>query len=65
MNFHGLNVSQDDIECKFFTVISIDCLLVYDSKYYFQVYLRQFSLQNCTQKMTCYPDKNLSEDWIL
>ena len=44
MNFHGLNVSQDDIECKFLTVISIDCLLVYDSKYYFQVYLRQFSL---------------------
>ena len=31
-NFHGLNVLEDDIECEFFTVISIDSLLVYESK---------------------------------
>ena len=29
-NFCGLNVSEDDIECKPFTVISIDSLLVYE-----------------------------------
>ena len=27
-NFHGLNVPHDDIECKSFTVISIDSLLL-------------------------------------
>ena len=44
-NFRGLNVSEDDIECKSFTVISIDSLLVYHSKYYLQVYL-----DNCAYK---------------
>ena len=38
-NFRGLNVWEDYIECEFFTVISIDSLLVYKSKYYIQVYL--------------------------
>ena len=28
-NFRGLNVPEDDIECEYFTVISIDSLLVY------------------------------------
>ena len=28
-NFRGLNLPEDDIECKSFTVISIDSLLVY------------------------------------
>ena len=38
-NFCGLSVPKDDIECESFTVISIDSLLVYDNKYYLQVYL--------------------------
>ena len=29
-NFHGLNVPEDDIECKSFTVIPIDSLVVYE-----------------------------------
>ena len=29
---------EDDIECESFTVISIDSLLVYQRKYYLQVY---------------------------
>ena len=29
-NFHGLNVPEDRAECKSFTVISIDSLLVYE-----------------------------------
>ena len=45
-NFRGLNVPQDDIECESFIVISIDSLLVYDKKYYLQVYL-----DNCAYKM--------------
>ena len=38
-NFRGLNVPEDDVECERFTVISIDCLLICDKKYYLQVYL--------------------------
>ena len=32
-NFCGLNVPEDDMECKYFTVVSVDYLLVYESKY--------------------------------
>ena len=34
-NFCALNVAEDDIERKSFTVISIDSLLTYKSKYTF------------------------------
>ena len=37
--FRGLNVLEDDIECESFTIISIDSLLLYESKYYLQVCL--------------------------
>ena len=36
-NFHDLNMPGDDIECEYFTAISIDFLLVYENKYYLQV----------------------------
>ena len=32
-------MAKDYIECESFIVASIDSLLVYDSKYYLQVYL--------------------------
>ena len=53
---------EGDTECESFTVISIDSLLVYESKYYLQVYL-----DNCTYKirnnqMTDYLDDNFFED---
>ena len=38
INFGGLN---DYIECEFCTVISTDSLLVYENKYYLQVYLHE------------------------
>ena len=44
-NFCGLNVPENDIECESFTVIFNDSLLVYDKKYYLQVYL-----DNCVYK---------------
>ena len=31
-NVYGSNVLEDDIECEFFTVISIEYLLIYESK---------------------------------
>ena len=30
INFHGLNVPGDSVECKSFAIISIDSLLVYE-----------------------------------
>ena len=36
---------KDDSECESFTVISIDYLIEYESKYYLQVYL-----DNCANK---------------
>ena len=41
-NFRGLNVSEDDVECASFTAISIDYLLIYENKYYLQVYLDNY-----------------------
>ena len=38
-NFPGLNVQEDYLEFESFTVISVDSLLVYDKKYYLQVYI--------------------------
>ena len=38
-NFRGLNVPEDDIECKSFTAFSIYSFLVYKNKYYLEVYL--------------------------
>ena len=46
INLCGLNVPEDDIECKYFIVISIVSLLVYNNKYYLQV-----CLDNCTYKI--------------
>ena len=37
-NFHGLDVSKDDVECESFTITFIDSLLVNENKYYLQVY---------------------------
>ena len=36
-NARGLNVPEDDIECQYFTVISINSLLVYENKYYYYI----------------------------
>ena len=41
-NFRGSYVPEEDKERESFTVISIDSLLVYKSKYYLQVYLESF-----------------------
>ena len=43
IKFRDLNVPEDDMECESFRIISIDYLLVYDKKYYLQVYLYNFT----------------------
>ena len=61
-NFRDLIVPENDIECEYFTVISIDFLLVYDKKYYLQLYLDSSGNKNVDKQMTDYLDENLSED---
>ena len=53
---------EDDIEWKSFTVISIDFLLVYDNKYYLQVYLDNCAYKIVIKQMTDYLDEYLFED---
>ena len=53
---------EDDIECKSFTVISIDSLLVYENKYYLQVYLDNCAYKIVNKQMTDYLDENFFED---
>ena len=62
-NFHGLNVPEDDIECRYFIVISIGFLLVYENKYYLQVYLDNYEIVN--KKITGYLAENLFDDLTL
>ena len=52
---------EDDWQCESFTVISIDSLLVYENKYYLQVYLDNCAYE-IVNKMTDYLDENLFED---
>ena len=60
-NFHDSNVPEDNTECESFTVISIDSLLVWNEKYYLQVFLDNCAYKIVNKQMTNYLDKNLSE----
>ena len=60
-NFRGVNLSEDGKECKSFTVIFIDSLLVYDNKYYLQVYLDNCDYKIVDKKIIDYLDDNLFE----
>ena len=62
-NLRGLNVPEDDIECRYFIVISIAFLLVYENKYYLQVYLDNYKIVN--KKITGYLAENLFDDQTL
>ena len=53
---------ESDIEWEFLTVISIDSLLVYNKKYYLQVYLDKCAYKTVYKQMIDYPDENLFED---
>ena len=52
---------EDGIECEFFTVISIDSLLVYHNKFYLQVYLDNCAYKIVNAQMIDYLDGNLLE----
>ena len=55
-NLHGVNVPEDYIEYESFTVISIDSLLIYENKYYLQIYLDNCAYKIVNKQMTDYLD---------
>ena len=61
-NFCGWNVHEDDTECISFNALSVHPLLVYNNKYYLQVYC---SYKIVNKQMTHYADENSFEDLIL
>ena len=58
-NIRGLDVPKDDVECESFTIISIDLLLVYGSKYYLQVHLDKCASKVGNMQLTDYLDDHL------
>ena len=58
-NFCGLNVPEDGVGCRSFTIISINSLFVYENKYYLQVYLDGCAYKTVDKQMIDYLDNNL------
>ena len=59
---------EDGVECESFTTISIDPLLVYENKYYLQVYLDNSAYKIVNTQVPDYLDDNLfetDEGWFL
>ena len=56
---------EDDIAFESLTVISIDSFLVYENKYYFQVYLENCASRVANKRITDYLDENLFEVYVL
>ena len=60
-NFRNLNVQKDGVECKSSAIISFDSLLVYESKYYLQVYLDNYAYKIVNTEMVDNLDHNIFE----
>ena len=60
-NFRGLNVPEHGVERESFTVTSINSLLVYDNKYYLQIYLDDYTSTIVNKEMIDYLDENFFE----
>ena len=57
--FCGLNVPEDDIKCESFAVIYIHSLLVYESKYFLQVFLESCAYKIIDRRIIDYLGENL------
>ena len=60
-NFWRLDVLENGVEYKYFTVISISSWLVYDSKYYLQIYLDNCAYNVADNQIIDYVDDNIFE----
>ena len=54
-------MTEDGVEGESFAIISVDYLLVYDNKFYLQVYLNNCAYKIVDKQMTDYLDGNLFE----
>ena len=61
ISFRVLNVPEDEIECDSFTVISFNSLLVYENKYYLQVYQNNCAYKILDKRIIDYLSENLFE----
>ena len=52
---------QKMIECESFKVISIDCLLLYENKYYLEVYSDNYTCKMKDKGMIDYLGENIFE----
>ena len=57
--FCSLNVTEDAVECESFKIISFGYLLVYDNKFYQQVYLDNCAYKTINTQIVDYRDDNL------
>ena len=64
-NFSDWDVQEDDTECESFRIVSIDSLLVYESKYYMEVYLDKYVYTITSKQMVDSLADNLFENQIL
>ena len=56
INFHDLNVLEDGVKFEYLPIISSDSLLVYENKYYLQVYLYNCPYKIVDKQMINYLD---------
>ena len=61
-NFRGLEAPKDYIKCETFTVIFLDYFIVYNKKYYMQLFLGNCTYKIVNKQMANYLDENLFED---
>ena len=54
-------MSVDGVKCECRTIISVNFLLVYDNKFYLQLYLDNCAYKDVDKQKTGYLDGNLFE----
>ena len=64
-NMRGFNMPEDNTERKYFTVTSINFLLVHENKHYLKVCLGNCAYKIVNKQMTDYHPENVFEDYIL
>ena len=62
INFRCINVPEDDIECGYSRVISINSSLVYNDKYYLQVFFDNCAYKIVDKQMADHLDEHFFEN---
>ena len=66
VNFRSLNVPENGVECEYFRIISIDSLIVYENKYYLEVYSDNCAYKTVNTEMVDYLyDSIFESSWFV